>query len=820
MPITTTATEIQLSGTVTNAEWYSAVADGGITHNTEAEVYFLQRDMRLKDGVNLSEFKNITIDFNGFDLEIEENARDANFENLIIQETNGYSVPNRRWINRSVTTYIAGLRLKNTTYVHSARGSFPVSGDNRKLSQPVITLLQNSTLKSADYVEVGLNPIFLTNQKVIGVVFQNIDRIINIGARVFYENIEYYNYSTSSLLGVQENASVILVNYFPSKINENNIPDITNFGSTNPFWAYWLGQDSVANFNRGNNSNSLNISARTNLMRNVGGGLRRYNFIGGEGATVNYFDSLGVGKQKFLIDFDEAEFLSPTTDLILDSEEKAEIVTRSFRYGGDTNWVLTPITNQAITVLKYDKEYLFIDVSENPEAVIGSIDAYAPILINDDLLITETDDIVSTYTELETPQKLYDYAKLFFVNNPLYQDSILLTRSGDTIDAGNYNVELRSGGSSVFEFDGTTISLRVGTKFTGSITTTGTVTGKEFVNGNVFDLTQDSSLTERNNAEIRVLNPNNNSLIYEGNNYSFVFDNIVVNPVKVFGDLGGVWLERKDLLTLTKGINEVDFGVAGAISTLPTASDIYSEFTTGTNANAFKDKNTETEIHTALDSYINKDDYKADISNLSTFDPTTDEVIASNMRGTDNANTIAPDNDSIALIKAKTDTLQNYDDNLIVGKLDEVIADTNELQTNQGNWETATGFSTLTATDVWENVNRTLTDKAGFELTAEQHSLIATEVEKHLIDEADGQTIINAIVGAIGNSNVDEISLVSAIRSDLERNNGILDFTATTSQEIKSLIEVLSQFNESDLHTWLNTYSNKKDWKAKATIAL
>lgn len=68
-------------------------------------------------------------------------------------------------------------------------------------------------------------------------------------------------------------------------------------------------------------------------------------------------------------------------------------------------------------------------------------------------------------------------------------------------------------------------------------------------------------------------------------------------------------------------------------------------------------------------------------SNYSTFNPDTDTVATvatvTNMRGTDNAllssNYSSPDNTSIASI----------------------LADTNELQLNQGNWLTATGFSTF-----------------------------------------------------------------------------------------------------------------------------
>ena len=109
----------------------------------------------------------------------------------------------------------------------------------------------------------------------------------------------------------------------------------------------------------------------------------------------------------------------------------------------------------------------------------------------------------------------------------------------------------------------------------------------------------------------------------------------------------------------------------------PTAAEVYAEFTTGNNANVFK----------------------ADVSGLSTFDASSDQVVASNMRGTDNAllassapanfgsmsinssghlsrvtlvdtvtsntdmrgtdsaNTVAPDNSSISAIKAKTDQM-------------------------------------------------------------------------------------------------------------------------------------------------------------------
>jgi hypothetical protein len=58
---------------------------------------------------------------------------------------------------------------------------------------------------------------------------------------------------------------------------------------------------------------------------------------------------------------------------------------------------------------------------------------------------------------------------------------------------------------------------------------------------------------------------------------------------------------------------------------------------------------------------------------------------------------------------------------------------------------------------------------------------IATAVEGSLLNEADGQAVLNAIVAAIGNQNLSEVSLVAAVRADLERTGGKLDSIPTTA---------------------------------------
>jgi len=65
---------------------------------------------------------------------------------------------------------------------------------------------------------------------------------------------------------------------------------------------------------------------------------------------------------------------------------------------------------------------------------------------------------------------------------------------------------------------------------------------------------------------------------------------------------------------------------------------------------------------------------------------------------------------------------------------------------------------------------------------------IATAVEGSLLNEADGQAVLNALVGAIGNTNLSEVSLVAAVRADLERTGGKLDSIPTTAAPSASAV--------------------------------
>jgi hypothetical protein len=86
------------------------------------------------------------------------------------------------------------------------------------------------------------------------------------------------------------------------------------------------------------------------------------------------------------------------------------------------------------------------------------------------------------------------------------------------------------------------------------------------------------------------------------------------------------------------------------------------------------------------------------------------------------------------------------------------------------------------ATAVWEAV-----DKTGYSLTTEERTAISDAVQAGILNEGDGQQILEAIVNAIGNQNIDEIALIAAIRADLERNDGMLSTRSTlTAGEIRT----------------------------------
>ena len=101
------------------------------------------------------------------------------------------------------------------------------------------------------------------------------------------------------------------------------------------------------------------------------------------------------------------------------------------------------------------------------------------------------------------------------------------------------------------------------------------------------------------------------------------------------------------------------------------------------------------------------------------------------------------------------------------------------------------GLNNIAAADVWAVASRTLTDKSDFELTTAEHTAIADAVQAAIINEGDGQQVVDAIVSAIGNTNLDQAMVVAAIRADLERTGGLLDVMDGKLDTIDGKIDTL-----------------------------
>jgi len=108
---------------------------------------------------------------------------------------------------------------------------------------------------------------------------------------------------------------------------------------------------------------------------------------------------------------------------------------------------------------------------------ISAEDAFesAIVYLNDTSITEANQATVHAYSELETPQKIYDRAVSWLESNITNEEAFLVSRSGNLIDAGSYDVELDSTAASVFNFNGSKITIKA-SEFVGDITTTGTIT--------------------------------------------------------------------------------------------------------------------------------------------------------------------------------------------------------------------------------------------------------------------------------------------------------------------------------------------------------
>lgn len=110
------------------------------------------------------------------------------------------------------------------------------------------------------------------------------------------------------------------------------------------------------------------------------------------------------------------------------------------------------------------------------EDLVGLDTLHSTVKMTPDLVVSETNrSVVDAYTAIDTPQKFYDIAKSYLVNNYAGETSPIVNRDGSTINAGAYNVIFDTTATNPFSISGGTITLNA-SSFNGTIITSGSVT--------------------------------------------------------------------------------------------------------------------------------------------------------------------------------------------------------------------------------------------------------------------------------------------------------------------------------------------------------
>ena len=126
--------------------------------------------------------------------------------------------------------------------------------------------------------------------------------------------------------------------------------------------------------------------------------------------------------------------------------------------------------------------FLHLPAEQTPNHY-ASGDKTSTFLLSLDASITETNETtIASYSVIDNANKFYDSAKKFWYDN-FNRQNLYVTKSGNQIDAGSYNVTIDATAASAFAFDGTTITIKA-SAYTGDMTTTGIIT---LANGAVFD---------------------------------------------------------------------------------------------------------------------------------------------------------------------------------------------------------------------------------------------------------------------------------------------------------------------------------------------
>jgi hypothetical protein len=387
---------------------------------------------------------------------------------------------------------------------------------------------------------------------------------------------------------------------------------------------------------------------------------------------------------------------------------------------------------------------------------------------------------VGAYTSLENPDKIYDYVAFLRLSEPHISYGQIVFKDGKSLDLQNASMLENQSATNVASFNYDTklltiksLVLNTGITFDKIIATppaTITANTNEQINVLIEDANGDSSLTLLGGDNLGYklwkvpssspvdVDPTSGVLLATLSNNTSAFRFIGISGFDIIGvDLSSGVKRRTSMV---KGVYIQSFYVGNQIQLATDAPQLIEN-------NQKLDElilKVDTNLDVAVSTRLADADYVEPATAQSVWEYETRTLTSAGAAGATlaeiEASTILAKEGTSQSIKTKVDTLSNYNDTALVAKIDAIKT-------------------------VVDSIKTTVEDKTGYSLTTSQVELIAYTVESHLLNEGDNQMLINAIVGAIGNTNIDETVLVAAIRADLERVGGKLDVIEVSTNNIE-----------------------------------
>ena len=336
MPVTynTLYQRLELSGIVTNQEFYNAVSTDGLSETPE-NTFKLERDITLKSSCDLSQFGNVIIDLNTRFLHSESGVVDIIWRNVTFIESG-----QRLRSNRKLFKTIDGgsYQAEGGGIIWNAKGQ-PNNGANWSDYYALVISaenLKNVSLSSTEFPLKDLNGLLFTESSTIeNLTCYRLSRIGNgkEGIRTIFKNL--ISSSIESIKGTNltpyNYTSLMFINFENTALDPNApsstwLDDYSDNGVTpKDHYVYLLGTaiDIFSETGLGNLKNNLHV---------IGGGYKYYRFINGLGGKFGYFNSKSNLPQPSQATLTRDDMLQPETVREISSNEKIECVTQSFEY--------------------------------------------------------------------------------------------------------------------------------------------------------------------------------------------------------------------------------------------------------------------------------------------------------------------------------------------------------------------------------------------------------------------------------------------------------------------------------------------------------